>query len=243
LTHVVRYVYDEQSRLIGEYDSVTGYSQETVWFNSQPVATVINGTIYYVNADNIGAPRFPGQVATTGVPYYQNGARDYSPVTGRYIQPDPTGLTGGLSRYAYAGGNPLNRVDPTGLLNFVGGVGGGVVLGGSGGEAAAGGYYNVDTGQKGGFTSSGGGLNWMTSGQSGLYAGGGSFAGFVTGDISSVAGGFINWNLAIPGTNFGLTIYFNSDGGWVGGAISYGPGIGADRTTTNTILYPYKPCQ
>ena len=154
LTGTRRYVYDDQGRLLGEYDSTTGYSQETVWFNNQPVATVINGVTYYVNADNIGAPRsivrasdnvevwrwdsdpfgasaptspnglaastitynlrFPGQVAGIGL-YYLNGARDYNAATGRYLEPDPKGLGGGISRYAYAKNSPTLYVDPTGL--------------------------------------------------------------------------------------------------------------------------------
>jgi RHS repeat-associated protein len=46
---------------------------------------------------------------------FYNGMRDYNPRTGRYLEPDPIGLEGGLSRYAYVGGNPLTYVDPLGL--------------------------------------------------------------------------------------------------------------------------------
>jgi RHS repeat-associated protein len=49
-------------------------------------------------------------------------ARYYNPTTGRFTQPDPATLYGG---YAYAGDNPTNNTDPTGLhfwTDLVGGV-------------------------------------------------------------------------------------------------------------------------
>ncbi|EKA5638026.1 RHS domain-containing protein [Vibrio navarrensis] len=58
--------------------------------------------------------RFQGQYydAETGLHY--NLARYYDPRTGRFIQPDPIGLLGGLNHYQYAP-NPVMWVDPTGL--------------------------------------------------------------------------------------------------------------------------------
>lgn len=45
--------------------------------------------------------------------------RWYEPQTGRYSQPDPLGLAGGLHQYLYAESNPVLKVDPSGLAVLV----------------------------------------------------------------------------------------------------------------------------
>jgi len=59
--------------------------------------------------------RMPGQIFDKETGLFHNGHRDYNPATGRYIQPDPIGLAGGINRYAYVGGNPVMWSDPEGL--------------------------------------------------------------------------------------------------------------------------------
>jgi len=63
--------------------------------------------------------RFPGQYydAETGLHY--NYFRYYNPRTGRYITADPIGLMGGVNLYGYAGGDPINWIDPWGLARYV----------------------------------------------------------------------------------------------------------------------------
>jgi len=62
--------------------------------------------------------RFAGQQYEMMTGHHYNWMRDYQPWTGRYLQSDPIGLAGGLSRYGYVGGNPISRTDPKGLYWF-----------------------------------------------------------------------------------------------------------------------------
>jgi len=59
--------------------------------------------------------RFPGQYFDSETKTHYNINRDYNPVTGRYIQSDPIGLSGGYSTFGYVEGNPLLKIDNTGL--------------------------------------------------------------------------------------------------------------------------------
>ncbi|MFD4880244.1 RHS repeat-associated core domain-containing protein [Streptomyces sp. NPDC058420] len=51
---------------------------------------------------------------TTGL--YKMGARSYDRTTNRFTQPDPSGKE--TNPYLYATGDPINRVDPTGLFGW-----------------------------------------------------------------------------------------------------------------------------
>ena len=47
------------------------------------------------------------------------GMRDYDPVAGRWTAKDPIGFAGGDTNvYAYVGNDPINGVDPLGLMDF-----------------------------------------------------------------------------------------------------------------------------
>jgi RHS repeat-associated protein len=74
--------------------------------------------------------RYTGSYLDAGTPFYQMGARYYHPSAGRFTQQDPLGSSVlKPNRYAYAGCNPANRVDPTGLWYCDLGISGGYIIG------------------------------------------------------------------------------------------------------------------
>src|SRR5262249_41148731 len=74
-----------------------------------------------------------------GLYYYRN--RYYSPDMGRFISEDPIGATGGINQYAYALGNPMSNIDPSGLLTFLIGPSGTVAYVLGPGLTGSGGVY------------------------------------------------------------------------------------------------------
>jgi RHS repeat-associated protein len=59
--------------------------------------------------------RFAGMFLDPETLLYYDHARYYSPAQGRFISPDPISVKGGVDLYAYAGNDPINGVDTSGL--------------------------------------------------------------------------------------------------------------------------------
>jgi RHS repeat-associated protein len=88
-------------------------------------------TAFGVGDSNAGLTpwRFTGRRLDPETGFYHLRARDYAPMIGRFVQPDPIGVAGGINLYAYVGNDPLNRTDPWGLVApaiVAAGVGGAV---------------------------------------------------------------------------------------------------------------------
>jgi RHS repeat-associated protein len=121
--------------------------------------------------------------------------------------------------------------------NMLVGAGGALVLIAGGADYNTSAGRNLGSGAMSAYATRGEGSG-LDGGQYGLYAGGGMFVSYIRGPSSNVAGPFVNYMLAIPGTNVTLTAYFNSAMEFQGAGLGYGPGMGFARTATNTDQYP-----
>jgi RHS repeat-associated protein len=65
---------------------------------------------------NTGRFQYTGQAWVPELSMYYYKARIYAPTLGRFMQTDPTGYDDGPNWYDYVGGDPVNKSDPTGLL-------------------------------------------------------------------------------------------------------------------------------
>lgn len=95
---------DIQGSIIGALDSGTG------------VLTKAGYQPFGESPSTAGAFRYTGariDAETGGL--YDFRARVYSPMMGRFLQPDPIGFAGGNNLYAYVYNDPLNLTDPYGL--------------------------------------------------------------------------------------------------------------------------------
>ncbi|QJE02323.1 hypothetical protein HH212_21755 [Massilia forsythiae] len=106
---VIEYLHADQR---GAVEAVTDEHGATVW-NARLGAY---GGLRMVRGHADAMPlRLAGQYADRETGLHYNVHRYYDPRRGRYLQPDPLGIGGGLNTYAYTDGKPLLAGDPSGL--------------------------------------------------------------------------------------------------------------------------------
>jgi len=90
--------------LINEAGAVAAEYRYTPWGEVESVS------------DPTGQPlRYMSREIDTATGLYYVRSRWYDPATARFISQDPVGLSGGMNTYAYAGNDPVDRRDPSGL--------------------------------------------------------------------------------------------------------------------------------
>jgi len=158
------------------------------------------------------------------------GARDYDAETGRWTSKDPIRFSGGdMNLYGYVVQDPVNRIDPEGLVAVnLAGAGAGIIAGGVAGFTAGAAGANGDFwGGVAGF-----GAGAVTGGITGLFVinpaistAAGAAAGAVAGDIASQA-----YNILYTKTQKTYDAFQTVLGG-----VGAGVGLGLIRTTKAVV--------
>ena len=173
--------------------------------------------------------RWNGQVQDTDTGLYYLRARYYDPKTSQFISIDPIASVTG-QKYNYAFGNPLNRMDPSGLISY------GLCLSGSWG-AMFGGYgqvcvveaiNDVDGTFTVGFTETlGGGVQTPSAGIAG------NIQVSTARSVDQLAGPFTYGGLSVMGgPSFGGSVFGGTSCGGpddrvAGGEVNFGVGAAA----------------
>jgi RHS repeat-associated protein len=159
---------------------------------------------------------FGGLYLNSNLGLYYSSTRFYDPALGRWLSRDPIAEAGGINLYAYVGGDPVNRIDPSGLIlvqvagGLVGGIAGavGAYISTCGDLRAAGIGFGV-----GAVT---GVLSTIPGGLAASAAWGGLAGAF--GNVGNALGS----NKRIDPTSLAISTVAGAAGGVIGGAVTRG---------------------
>ncbi len=110
--HVQEFFYlSDRSMNVQMLIDGVGEVVERYSYNAFGLRTVLQSSALVNNDFGFSGRRLDEE---TGLMYYR--ARYYSAEMGRFMSRDPLGYVDGLNMYAYVGNNPLNFVDPSGMI-------------------------------------------------------------------------------------------------------------------------------
>ena len=108
-TNTLTYHYDIRGSTIALTDN-NGHVTDRVQYSAYGMITMRGGTN---DTPFLYNGRYGVMTDPNGLLHMR--ARYYNPYICRFINPDPSGFTGGLNFYCYADGNPISLIDPFGL--------------------------------------------------------------------------------------------------------------------------------
>jgi RHS repeat-associated protein len=115
-THYIHFDHLGTPRRITDRDGVVVWRWDSSPFGNTPPDQDPDGNTESLTFNL----RFRGQYFDAESGLHYNYFRTYDPGMGRYIESDPIGLSGSLDTFSYVGSDPLNGVDPFGLIKIYG---------------------------------------------------------------------------------------------------------------------------
>ena len=111
-TGLLRYFYTNHQGSVIARGSAGGVMDDATRYGAYGEPEDISGD---ANWSVLSRFRYTGQTALPEAHLYYYKARVYDPAFGRFMQTDPIGSKDDIDLYAYVGGDPINRSDPSGL--------------------------------------------------------------------------------------------------------------------------------
>jgi len=120
----LQYEVDESENTLTYHYDYRGSTRMLTADDGQTITDRFEYSPYGTNTFRVGTTDTPFQfngmfgVMTEANGLLQMRARYFNPYLMRFLNQDPIGFDGGMNWYAYADGNPINYIDPTGLIRW-----------------------------------------------------------------------------------------------------------------------------